>query len=600
MARKMTPEEVWEELEPKWNAAEEAQVPMRKLWDTYYKLFKTYTQTYTIYKDTKVLPLAFTYIYAILPKLLDELQRLMFIARKVPGTLNKIELNIKRERLTVARNYIHSYQWEKGHFDASLIEFWLNCLIYGTGIGYVEPNDKVPNGMNLRVLDPRRFYPDPTCGDPLYLDWCFREGWLTPKEIKAKLGPFLDQLPDDVVLGNLVSEDWATNDKYAAIGSAMPVPKGQIRFREYYEPNRIVTILHDKYVVRDIKDRFYDEVLTPTPRFVVAPNYREPGEFWGTSELEHLSEHILDKTKLKAIRHSNLEMAVNNKWRVDPYKTVYTEDLINAPNQIIRAEEGAIEQLRPLGMSPETYNEERVMDEAANATMGITDYSFPAQPQREETATAVLNFTQNTNKRFQLKKMLMAIYFHTPLGDQMTAINKKILKPFSLSRKKHEFGDIKSSVEIIDVDQETINELKDSDFDSIAMSGDPKVLEKREFGELLAVIGNNEAFIQETNIPTLLKRAFGVFNIPTFDLLKNPDGIPPPPLESAPPPTPPPAPPVAPGPMPPQMPPQGIPSGPPPPQQLTDQEMQQLMQMAQAGDPQAQQMLQALTGGQGG
>ncbi len=497
-------------------------------WLKYYKAYCTYEVVTGTYKDRQLLPLAFSFIMAIVPKLIKNKQKIQYIIRRIPMLKDLdpnliMTENITRESMSESCNHVTSYQMDIGNFDYRMFEFEMMKKIYGTGIIHAcwSPNDKVfQNKINFDTVDPWEFFPDPNCTDAFSMNRCLRERYLDVFTVRRLIeqGVYAVPLPRDVQenLKSLEVDNTTQSYKKTAVGLTAQA-KG-INVKEYYEDDRIITVLSDKYVVRDSRNPL-DYKAIP---FFFAPNYIEPKSFWGKSEIELILEEIKHQTLLMDIIESNFELNINNKWLVDPDSDYSLEDLVNAPNMVIRGKPGSIQPLSIPDMTPTAFNMMRQSGVRMQETLGINDYSYPRMPERQELATTVNTLTESTNYRFSYSLDMTAMSMLKPLGRYVLELNKAYLEPFSFTHRTSEYG----GQEIEEISETMVAYIKniDRDYDVIAVSGDPKITEKQELNQLFNAALSNpnvaQMFMQNYDMVRLFDRLLNSYNIPTFDLKK--------------------------------------------------------------------------------
>ena len=519
-----------EEIIELFEIAEKEKEPYRERFLEYYRTYRGYKFEETDddgnikLERRKILPKAYSVIMSIVPKILRNKQRIQYIMKRPPHTFedtNQVnEVSKRVEFQSELMNYVTQYQWRMGNFDYYYLQYLINLKIYGTAIAYLTSSPIVANKIDQYVVDPFEFYPAPGAKDPFRLKSCFRRWYVEPKELAKliEMGMFGESANiklDD--LERMVKDDEEMADKMDAIefDAGENATKG-VEIIEYYDLDNIYTIINRERIIREAEHevKFPDSVP-----FLITQNIPMPGEFWGISELEHLIDLILESTRIRALRMANLDMSVNQMTRIDPTKEVALQDLVIAPNQIIRAEEGALEFIKPPMLGAETYNEEDRTNNEIVEILGISDYSYPQSPARMETATAINYLTDSTISRFFMTLDLLSMSYLTPLGYWLMEWNKNNLQPMSFVSVDRQMTETQ---DLIIIDDDKLRDIR-KDYDVVVTSGDPEVTNKQEFVQFIqTVLGIPELF-QRIKPDKLLQQAFGMFKIPTFNLIKSED-----------------------------------------------------------------------------
>jgi len=555
----------------KFSDAYDEQVLRRTEWLRYYKYYRAYLEKTYAYRRARILPIAFSSIMSVLPRLIVGKPKIRYLLRKVPVHLeqfykeNKLDIPAEvyestKQSVIELMNYIIGSQWKEMSGDSILSEALLYGLIYGTYIIMTSWNFK-ENRPEMEPIEPFEFFPNPNVNHPRKLDWAFRRSYKTAEFIKDMYKQEVYYIPLNQENIEELAEDNEIATLKAAQTNSTNSSKG-IEVIEYYSKDVIVTFVN-KQCVR------YDKNPFEKFPFVVGYNYYSPGEFWGMSEIDQIEQFIADMTDVRAARLANIEVSSNNMWRVDPNKQVYMEDIINNPGQVIRAEQGAIEALRPQPISTASYQEEAVTKGDIRETTGISDYMRGSTPGAVESATAVAALNQTGNTRIAMRLTNLTQYCLVPLGKLFLAMNKKFLKPVTLRIK----SSTPKGYEVVDVSPQLIKSISGK-YDIVTIPSENSQVQKQELLQMLAIVLKDPEMATQVNKQELLLRLFKLYNVPTYNLVKAEQ-----PQAQA---------------VQPQM--QG-PQGQPTPQQLQQMQAQQQQQPQQAPTPEQLQRLQQLIAG---
>ena len=553
-ATKLTTEELQErckELSSEFTRYEQAQTPHRNKWLKYYRYYHAYLTKDYNYSQKRIIPIAFNTIMAILPRLVTNKPQLQYIMRHLPEGIEHylqgidsklsammaeyeqvtkedvdripfpIDKDVLLERyrgFTVSlMDYVVQWQMKKMRFNSKLAEMLLIGLIYGTHILHVGWRGK-NNAPYIEPLEPFNFFPDPGCHEIDNLGQCMTRTWLPLKKVQELFdgGTYHIPLPDDVELETLISDNTDWNEKmtiqelYAGGNN-----NKEIQVIEYFSDDEIVTMIGantGQHIVRNIVNP-YKKIP-----FIIGYNYFCPGSFWGMSEIEMLEQFIEDATDIRAIRMSNIDVMTNLMWLADSTKEIFYEDLIAAPNQIIRAEGGkdALTPIHPPPISEGSYREEEICNKYVQEISGIADYMRGNLPNRMETATSVNTLTNTANMRFALKLETLAEYVLVPLGEFFIDLNKLFLEPMTLRINEKDYDGGFVSFEL---DTELLKAL-DTDYDIETMPGDYRLTEKNNIIQLAQIIGGNESFMKDIKNRSFLSVIMKMFDMPIFDMFK--------------------------------------------------------------------------------
>ena len=514
--------------------------PFRDRFLRYYQYYRCYIEKDYYFETLKLVPYAFTTIMSILPRLVVHKPKLQYVMNRIPNPILKdgdlaekvdsiedmterdkvLAINRLRDKHSSIMNFISEYQWEQINGDTRLSESLLTSLIYGTFIShyYWDDDTKTPN---FDTLLPFNFFPDPSCTHVRDLKRCFRRVYKNVEDVKGMIMDGIYTMPDGFDIDDLEGMTQQSKDRVdmnKRVGITTDISANDIEIVEYYDCDKIVTILNRSIIVRE-QNHDYGR-----PPFIVGYNYHTPGEFWGIGEVELIEQYIDDATDLRANRKENMVVSTNNQWVVDIEKKVYYEDLISAPNQIIRAEGGA-STVTPLPKQPisrESYMEEDIYRRDMTEISGTAEYFRGTRPDGGvETATAINSLADTSNARWNLKLKNLNDYFLKPLGKVWIELNKKYLKPLQIRLDQK---DKSGNYLILNIDKEVLKSIK-TDYDIRVVPGNNRTTTKEQVNMLLQTLASSEMFAQAIKIPELLQKILEAFDIPVFDVVKTDEEI---------------------------------------------------------------------------
>jgi hypothetical protein len=514
----------------------------------YYQYYRCYISKGYYFEVSKLVPYAFSTIMSILPRLVVHRPELQFIMNRIPESIlddselskkinsvndsltdgDKIKtLNKLREKQASIMNIISNYQWENIGGNTRLSEFLLNCLIYGTCIAHFKWDDN-KKSPTFEAMLPFNFYPDPTCTHARDLKRCFRRIYKHKDDIYQMFkdgvynSPLTDNLTDEKLKELVYSMTVQSRDRADMADRTNHLTQisadDEVEIIEYYEMNEVKTIIGRTLLVRDFKNSEHKELP-----FIVGYNYHTPGEFWGIGEVELIEQYIEDATDLRASRKENMLVTMNNRWIVDMTANVYMEDLISAPNQVIRADRvDAVKAVNTQPVGRETYMEEDIWRRDIMEITGQAEYFRGGRHDGGvETATAISSLADTAQARWNLKLINLNEYFLKPLGRVWIELNKKKLLPMQIRLDEK---DRSGNFLILNIDNDILKSIK-TDYDIRVVPGNNRTTTKEQTVQLLQILFQNEAFAQKVNIDKLLPKLLDIFDIPVYDVLKTDEEV---------------------------------------------------------------------------
>lgn len=510
--------------------ADAEQQPYREQWLMFYRMYRAYLTRDYAYKQSRILPIAFSMIMTILPRLLMNRPRIQYLMRDIPTDLQGLDMGDPRteqliqegykmedierarERIMNMYNYVDETQWSMIGGDASMGEHLLINMIYGSS-PISTPWDRELNAPGLDAHEPFEFYPDAGCRHPRKLKRYCRRFWSSKEDIKEMFDSGAYHIKSKTDIDSMGGQDHNSDDKMGIIGKGGSYDRDLVEVLEYYDKGQILTRLNGTDLVRAVKNK-YEELP-----HIFGINMFNPGEFWGMSEIDQIESLIADATDFRAIRLANLEMQLMQMFVVDITKKVYTEDLIVAPMQMIRVE-GGTDAIKPMPMAPTpegSFMEDQYVDRMIRQTTGVSEYSQGTTPQRMEMATTVGSLIDASNSRFNYKLQMLTDYVLVPMGRRRLAMNQRYLTPFNfvIPEKDSRGRQIR-----IKLDTKLLKTIS-GQYDVNIIPGHISVTNKEELYQMMQLITTNEALAPYIDPRQLLVRIFKMFNMTTQDLLKS-------------------------------------------------------------------------------
>ena len=223
--------------------------------------------------------------------------------------------------------------------------------------------------------------------------------------------------------GNIETEQHkvqrSTIEKHVADRGGLLRP---INIWEYCEPDRIVTIANDKYVLRETKN--------PYGRlpYCVGKCIETPHEFWGIGVIESGAPNIRMMEDLLNNSLDNINFAVNKMLIVNEDKVTDSE-LISRPGGIIHVTGSTTDAVMPIefpDLSAGVIALMNMINEFAKRATGAVDYQT-GQAAHKTTATEATLMTQASDKRLETYVHVFGETFVADLLDAIHMMNKKFV-----------------------------------------------------------------------------------------------------------------------------------------------------------------------------
>jgi hypothetical protein len=518
--------------------------PYRERFLKYFQYYRCYISKGYFFEVSKLVPYAFSTIMSILPRLVVHKPKLQYIMNRIPDNIvsdkdlaDKVRsvaemtdtdklaaIEKMREKKSTIMNFISDYQWEAVDGDTRLSESLLNSLIYGTSILYFYW-DMEKKSPVFEPLLPFNFYPDPQCSHARDLKRAFRRVYKHKNDVLELFDNGFYEYPDGIYdrdmlkkkLEGLTTQSQTKTDMQDRINLDATNEPDEIEILEYYEKDTMVTCVGREWIVRHTK---MQHGMFP---FIIGYNYHTPGEFWGIGEVELIEQYIEDATDLRATRKENMIVTMNNQWIVNEQMNVYYEDLISAPNQIIRADDtDAIKPIQKPPLGRESYIEEDIWRRDIMEISGQGEYFRGSRPDGGvETATAISSLADTAQARWNLKLINLTDYTLKPLGKAWVRLNKQNLGIIEVPLdEKDRYGNYMT----IKIDKDVLKSIK-TDYDIKVIPGNNRTTNKDQVISLMQILMQDPEIRQRVSMERLLPKILEMFDIPVFDVIKTSNEI---------------------------------------------------------------------------
>jgi hypothetical protein len=441
---KMTDEEILTQFLKDINASMKFQQPFFEKFIEFYKLYRSYIDEADKrpHGANLFIPYTFSVIETVTPKIVNALFHTKPYISTIPirGTSY-----IKSKNM----NKLLDYQLtQKIKVVTTVTDIIKGTLLYGTGIskqtwefksgkrvekqpimsilGFPIGSKEVlmesiikdePSIKSIPLMD---FFFDPAgvtieeqryCADRYYEDYHVllekeKEG--VYKNVKEKLGR---QGYDDSY------NQAGSSDMLDNIGLSTHNNKNKsVEIIEYYTDDWKLVIANRDTVLQSTMTP-YNHFKKPYAKWVDTP---VPNEFYGIGEIEpiqHLQEE-LNATRNQRI--DNVSLIINRMYKILRVADINQDQLVSRPNGFIEVDSMAdVEPLIIPDVSSSAYNEEAVIKEDIDKTIGVHDSARGSSPDRRETATTMNILSNASYDRFKLKILLIE---NGGLKDAMTQV----------------------------------------------------------------------------------------------------------------------------------------------------------------------------------
>jgi len=349
-----------------YSRAKNGRKPYDEKWVDFYRMFrgKQWKEQRPQYRHSEVINLIFRAIQSQVPLLSDALPKPEFI----PQNPNDYELS----RIL---NDVLDSDWNYNNWSAKFTESLFDSHIYGTGLGCMKYDPKADNdvgGIKYESSDPFYQYPDPKARDVNTRARYYVEAEPVDIEVLKKdypdKAPYLkpdlvDMMKRDKALSEQVKYVSPNNDRMIMEGSSPldlgssqealkitayikdeesveeelseidPVTKAEtkkyVTRLKYPNGRKIVTVSR---VLCEDGPMEYEDGKFPYLRL---PNYIDPRNFWGISEIEQLESPQKIFNKLVSFALDVLTLMGNPIWKVPSTAGIDTDNLFNRPGLIL-------------------------------------------------------------------------------------------------------------------------------------------------------------------------------------------------------------------------------------------------------------------------
>lgn len=507
---------------------------LRTKWDDFYKYYRGYVAE----KDKKwvsnlFVPVAFTVIETLLPRILSVLFAPKFIVNILPREANDIKM------VRVLKQLL-KYQFDRfGAFNKFYL--WVkDCLMYGTGLVKVywkvetrirtvtEPiympiwKFKILVGRRtvkkmmveyddpeVEVIDPYDFFVDPRATNLDDARWCIHRVWrdydyMLKKEkegfYKNVVSLVSPGVSDTTEIDNQVRNEVNANNTSTSIDNNF-----KVELWEYWEDGRVVVIANKTVIVRDDENPFWHGKKP----FCLLKDIELPHEFYAMGEIEPIQSLINERNEIRNQRLDNVKSIVNRKLVVDRNADIDLEhiDEDNRPGGIILCDDvSKVKYLDEIDIVASAYNEDQMIVRDIQEATAMAETTIGVVPRRGETATAVNALQNAASARFSLKIQGMVSTGILALVRMLIQLNMQFLSKKRLVRIVGEDGEDFPEISADDIS---------GNYDYEIQSGLLEFNKDIERQQWLMLLGTPVMNAPNINFEEVQKYTFELFNIAT-------------------------------------------------------------------------------------
>lgn len=378
--------------------------PYDSLWNEIYSLYMSYVRNVKTPTRAKIfIPVVFQVVESATSKFISLIFNQEDLFQVLPD-------DPKDEGVAGVIQKLLTYQLGRANFFIKFVDFLKQVLLYGTSFFYVYWKverkwvwERTPivnplfsiAGFNLGkrivgweekksykvverrpeidVIDPIDVFPDPDAKDEITGRGIFIRSWISKEELKElSSGPYPvyancedDRLND--TNSKATDSDRQIRSSYRGVNSPIN-SKGMVELLTFWgncdldddgikEECQIVWA-NRQVIIRAVANPFHHQ-KRPIVRTVLFP---VPGEFYGIGMIEPIIPLQHELNTLRRQRLDNINLRVNNMWKVNSLSDVDIDTLISSPNGIILTDDmSAVEAIVAPDATASSFNEAQIV-----------------------------------------------------------------------------------------------------------------------------------------------------------------------------------------------------------------------------------------------
>ena len=397
---------------------------LRDKWLIFYELYRNFeTKGRQPWQSKLFIPKAFEVVEKIAPRLIAHDPKFLAVSKTTKSV----------QYTPILQDYLQ-YVWDEENLKEKTKGWVKNMLIYGTSFAKVGWNqrtktkttkediefegelfeqeteeetlvDEIPTFDLVDIFD--------ILLDPRETDLQDGLGIIHKRDnvLKADLDPDVYFNIDEIKSERDIDQD--KKQKYSDRGIADMSNEEYCSIQEYWGlfeekghwKEKIISIANKSTLIRYENNPFITEDKPRGIRpFVPIYDQQVPGEFYGIGEIEPIQSLQTEINTIRNQRMDNVNLGMNQLWRVDPDAGINPTQVISRPGQLIFARQGEIEPMFNRDVPVSGYQEEQSLNRDIQTATGTIDFTQDSGSQGfTNTATGERIRANEANSRYQSK-----------------------------------------------------------------------------------------------------------------------------------------------------------------------------------------------------
>jgi hypothetical protein len=385
-----------------FNRVATLRAPYEERWKRWYQLYRSYTKPRNDNRSNLFIPYIFSTVQTVVPRIIESIFESRPFVSVLPVSPNEIDRAEAAEQLL-------DYQYSNRIRIVDIMkDIATEAAIYGTSIAKIGWKFTATyDDPFVDHVDLFNFYINPVYKDIETAPWVIQRAWRDKQGILAFYSQFIQLLPAD-----LQQEILEYLDRKVA---SQPLEFEQERFNliglgsdyaidnlfeilEYWEDDRVVTILDRKYVLRDMPNPFAHKKKP----FVEFKYINNPHEFYGIG-IPEITEHLqIELNTIRNQRIDNVNFELNKMFTVKRYANINPKSLVWRPGGIIPVDDhNDIQPLEVNHVTANAYNEESIVKSDIKEVTGTVDVIRGMITSSRTTATEAATIADNATQRLK-------------------------------------------------------------------------------------------------------------------------------------------------------------------------------------------------------
>jgi hypothetical protein len=398
---------------------------LRDKWLIFYELYRNFeTKGRQPWQSKLFIPKAFEVVEKIAPRLTSHNPKFIAVPKKASATAYT----------SILQDYL-GYIWDEERLKPKVRDWVKGMLIYGTGFVKIDWAQKtmVKKKQEEMIFEGEDMMADieeeslvseiPTLDLVDIFDIL-----IDPRETDVQSALGLIHKMDNVLKADLDKDvyfnideikdrdiDTDKTQKYEEQGIANMSNEEYVSIKEYWGlfqekeggewKEKVIAIANDETLIRYEDNPFITENSPRGVRpFVAIKDQPIPGEFYAIGEIEPIVSLQVEINTLRNQRMDNVNLGINQIWRVDPDAGINPAQVLSRPGQLIFARPGEIEPMFNRDVPVSAYSEEQSINRDIQTASGTIDFTQDGGSQSfTNTATGERIRANEANSRYQYK-----------------------------------------------------------------------------------------------------------------------------------------------------------------------------------------------------